>query len=210
MAKHRIVFILIIICFPASVKAQMQGTWKKFKTTTETFETFMRNNPMGNKYDNSMSLIKNVNVRSEAEATLVSDSSGISLTYTERTIFESSGFNTPIFRIAWGPMQSRYPIEMWKELRERTNDKIREWIKGDDNFDIAKKYNIGKGGAINATPNSNNRSFVMTITLPLDNANFELMDNGSLKADISFHKLISDIMKTSKLFRADAFIMTKQ
>jgi hypothetical protein len=214
-----------------------EGTWRRFDTITETFKIFM-----GDKYDSSMSLIANVNVCSETEAILVSNSSGVSLTYTERTIFIPSG----LFSTSWGPMRRRYPIEMWTELRGKTNDGIRQWITGGDRdgahhgdrdgdliwiiengilgmgaatgwgFDIEKYYQIGGGATINCTVIDNDYSYIMTITIPLDNdfrgtGFFTLNeDSGELSAEITFNSIVSSIMKTSKFFKSDAFIMQLQ
>ena len=110
-----------------AITSKLEGeiTWRKFETITERFDAFM-----GPKYHSSMSAIASVNVRSEAEAVLVSNADGVSLVYTEKTVFVPSGIQLVTFGLAWGPMQRRYPIEMWIELRERTDEGIREWIKG--------------------------------------------------------------------------------
>ena len=103
------------------------ASWRYFTTVTETFQNFM-----GAKYDSGMSAIASVNVKSEAEAILVAGPFGATLTYTERTIFQPAGLQSLTFSAAWGPMQRRYPIEMWTELKERTNDGIKQWISGGD------------------------------------------------------------------------------
>ncbi|MDR3019385.1 MAG: hypothetical protein LBU66_00605 [Treponema sp.] len=222
--------------------------WRKFETVTETFQNFM-----GEKYDTGAGhgLISTVEVRSEAEAILSSDSSGVTLTYTERTIFIPSG----LFSTAWGAMRGRYPIEMWTELRERTNDDIRHWITGGPcectrtykdpgcdithnngdrdgdliwtvengvlgqgaangwGIDTTKQNLIGEGATINCAVNASANSFVTTITIPLDNYfnntdYFELDGtSGEFSAKILFNSIVSDIMKTSKLFMSDTFTM---
>ena len=209
--------------------------WTKFNTVTETFENFM-----GPKFDSGMNAIRTVEVRSEAEAVLVRNASGVSLTYTERTIFIPSG----LFSTAWGPMQGRYPIEMWTELRERTDDGIRDWIKGGHGTGSAHgqvdqdlvwtietgllgagaatgwgiftvhDYDIGGGAALNCSVNTNNSSYVLTITIPLDdyfyNTDYFELDDNEVWAKIDFNPIISDILKTSKFFQSDAFTMERQ
>ncbi|MCL2043722.1 MAG: hypothetical protein FWG89_06245 [Treponema sp.] len=214
------------------------GTWRKFDTVTETFRNFM-----GDKYDSGMSAIANISVRSEAEAVFVSNASGVSLTYIERTIFQPTTLQLLIFGPAWRPMQGRYPIEMWTELRERTNNGIRLWITGGNGtgvahgqadgdliwivesgffgagaasgwgFNVMKDYHIGGGATIHCTPNSSDRSYVMTITIPLDDYYHTAgviafnADTSELTTAIAFNPVVSNLLKTSKFFKSDTFTM---
>ena len=215
-----------------------EGTYRKFLVRTESFESFM-----GAKFDSGMRAIRNINVRSEAEAVLVVNSSGASLVYTERTIFQPRAHQMIIFGPAWGPMQGRYPIEMWKELVERSGERIRQWITGGEGegtthgqrdgdlgwivetgfmgagaasgwgFDTEVHYPIGNGATIHCAV-GDSRSYVMTITIPLDvyihDPVFFTPDGRDVRARISFCPVVSALMQTGKLFRTDTFTMQRQ